>query len=73
MNVEEKAVELVKLFKGFEMPNEEIASKQCAQSAVSLVMDYIESKGNGYYTLNEDLRGDYDFYEQVYNELGRCL
>lgn len=39
MTPKEKAIELVKKYKGFEMPNEHIASKQCALIAVEELID----------------------------------
>lgn len=67
MDAKEEAIRLAKRFKGFEMPNEEIASKQCALEVVSVILDYI--RGKGYHIINEEHRDDYNFYTQVYYEL----
>jgi len=39
MNATSKAIELVKKYKGFEMPNEHIASKQCALICVDEILN----------------------------------
>ena len=39
MTAKEKAEELVKKYKGFEMPNEHIASKQCALITVDEILN----------------------------------
>lgn len=43
MTAKEKAIEIVKQFKGFEMPNEEIASVQCAIIHVERIIERFEN------------------------------
>lgn len=42
MNVKDKAIEISKKFKGFEMPNEEIASIQCAIIHVKGIIEVLD-------------------------------
>ena len=61
MNQEEinkKARELICKFNIFDLDKNK--SKQCALTACDEILKYIDSKGNGYYTLSDELRADYD-------------
>lgn len=44
-------------------------AKKLAIKEYQAIIDYIDTKGNGYYTLPDDLRNDTDYYNSLINEV----
>ena len=82
MTPKEKAEELVGKFKQYsyydahdlttrvkrEESNTE-STIECAIIAVDEVLSYIDGNHNGYYTMPENIKVQYDYYEEVKQEL----
>jgi len=71
MTAKEKAKELYKKYEFVYIPNytSKFEVKECCLIVCDEMINYIDSKGNGYYTLSEELRNDYDFWLDVKAEI----
>jgi hypothetical protein len=67
----EKAKQLYKKYEFVYIQNytSKFEVKQCCLIACDEMIDYIDSKGNGYYTLSEELKKDYEFWLNVKVEI----
>ena len=71
----EKADELVKLFIGYEMTNEKIATVQCAIHVVEKIIESSPSlpilSDSGIY--GDDIKLSTEYYNEVKNELNKMI
>jgi len=64
-NIEEKAREIVVRMQFQNPPLEFEQAKKCALITVNEILKNIDSKHNGYYTMPDDEKKNYDFWDSV--------